>query len=126
MITCSHRSQFHLNAWTRCAVAQEPHANLCMLCTACFQCLKTDFVGSTNTINICLILSLYTFLFLSDSGCVCRGPSALLCQGAYNAVKTALKGVRNYIKWVMGQDCCAMGRLTVNRIPIDWRSSHCQ
>ena len=35
----------------------EAHANLCMLCTACFLMLKYNFVGSTNTINICLILS---------------------------------------------------------------------
>ena len=43
----------------------EVHANLCMLCTACFvQCLNTDFVGSTNTINYVLLLSTFTILFL--------------------------------------------------------------
>jgi hypothetical protein len=29
-------------------------------------------------------------IFIPVSGCVGRGPSALLCPGAYNAVKTAL------------------------------------
>jgi hypothetical protein len=28
--------------------------------------------------------------FIPPSGCVGRGPIALLCQGAYNAVKMAL------------------------------------
>ena len=55
-----------------------------------FLCLNTDFVGSTNTIkNICLILSTI-YIFIPVSGCVGRGPSALLCLGAYNAVKMAL------------------------------------
>jgi len=41
------------------------HANLCMLCTACFfLCFNTDFVESNNTINLCLILSTFTVLFL--------------------------------------------------------------
>ena len=48
-----------------------------------------DFVGSTNTIDISLILSTISF-FLPVSGCVGKGLSALLCPGAYNAVKTAL------------------------------------
>ena len=63
--------------------AQGPHANLCMLSMTCFfYCLiNTDFVGSTNTINICLILSTFTFLFLSVV--VQEGPPALLCKGAY-------------------------------------------
>jgi hypothetical protein len=34
-----------------------------------------------------------TYIFIPVSGCVGRGPSALLCLGAYDAVKTALKGV---------------------------------
>jgi hypothetical protein len=59
-----------------------------MLCIACFYCLNTDFVGSTNTIHVCLILS--TFSFIPVSGCVGIGTSALLCPGAYNAVKTVL------------------------------------
>jgi hypothetical protein len=67
-----------------------------LICVCCVQhvflCLNTDFVGSTNTIlDVCLILSTI-FIFISVSGCVgiCRGPSALLCPGAYNAVKMAL------------------------------------
>ena len=59
-----------------------------MLCTVCFYCLNTDFVGSTNTINVCLILS--TFSFIPVSGCVGMGPSELLCPGAFDAVKMAL------------------------------------
>jgi hypothetical protein len=47
-----------------------------------FKCLNTDFVGSTNTIlDICLIL-LTIYIFIPVSGCVGRGPSALLCPGA--------------------------------------------
>jgi len=58
-----------------------------MLCTTC--CLSTDFVGNTNTTNICLILSTI-YIFIPVSGCVGRGSSSLLCPGVYNAVKTAL------------------------------------
>ena len=50
--------------------------------------MNTDFVGSTNTINICLILSTFTVLF--QCGWVGMGLSALLCLGAYDAVKTSL------------------------------------
>ena len=41
-----------------------------------------------NSINICLIYR--PFIFIPVSGCVGRGPSALLCPGPYYAVKTAL------------------------------------
>jgi hypothetical protein len=44
---------------------------------------------STNTINLCLILSTI-YIFIPVSGCVGRDSSALLCPGAYNAAKTAL------------------------------------
>jgi hypothetical protein len=50
--------------------------------------LRTDFVGSTNTINMLNFIDIY--IFIPVSGCVGRGPSALLCPGAYNAVKSAL------------------------------------
>jgi hypothetical protein len=50
---------------------------------------NTDFVGSTNTINICLILSTF-YSFIPVSGYVGMGRSALLCPGANIAVKTAL------------------------------------
>ena len=63
------------------------HTNL-WLCTA-FYCLNTDFVESTNTINICLILSTI-YIFIPVSGCVGRGPSALLCPWTYNTVNAAL------------------------------------
>jgi hypothetical protein len=45
-----------------------------------YKCLNTDFVGSTNTINICLILSTI-YIFIPVSGCVCMGHSALLFPG---------------------------------------------
>jgi hypothetical protein len=51
--------------------------------------LNTDFVGSLNTINICLILPTI-YIFIHVNGCVGRGPSALLFPGAYDAVKTTL------------------------------------
>jgi hypothetical protein len=48
-------------------VGQLPEGPL-LICVCCvqhvFKCLNTDFVGSTNTINICLILSTLTVLFL--------------------------------------------------------------
>ena len=55
-----------------------------------FKCVSTDYVGSTNTVNICLILSTFTVLFLRVLAGVGRGPSTLLWPGTYNAVKTAL------------------------------------
>ena len=66
-----------------------PEVNICMLCTACFLCLNIDFLGSTYTINICLIL-MTIYIFIPVSGCVGRGPNGLLCPGAYDTVKTAL------------------------------------
>ena len=62
---------------------------VCMLCTASFECLNIAFVESTNVINICLIL-LTIYIFIHASGCVGRGPSALLFPGTYDAVKTAM------------------------------------
>ena len=48
--------------------------------------MNTDFAGSTNTINICLILlTIYSFIPVSGVG---RDP--LHCPRTYNAVKTAL------------------------------------
>jgi len=41
-----------------------------------------------NSINICLIYR--PFIFIPVSGCVGRGPSALLWPVAYNAVMTTL------------------------------------
>ena len=66
-----------------------PHVNLWMLCTACFLCINTDFVGSTNIINIWLIF-INIYIFIPVSGCVGRSPSALLCSWAYSVVKMAL------------------------------------
>jgi hypothetical protein len=56
----------------------------------------TDFLGSTNTINICLSLStIYSFIPLSD--CVGKDPSVLLCPETYATVKTALPAYGVYI-----------------------------
>jgi len=52
-----------------------------------FLCLKADFVGSANTINICLVLSTI-YIFISVSGCVGMGPSTLIFPGAYDALET--------------------------------------
>jgi hypothetical protein len=55
-----------------------------------------EFFGSTKqkktlmfhgTINICFIL-LTIYMFIPVSGCGGRGPSALFCPRAYNAVQT--------------------------------------
>ena len=57
-----------------------PMLILLMLCTVSmgfFLCLNTDFVSSTNTINVCLIV-------FTVNGCVDRG------SRGYIAVKTAL------------------------------------
>ena len=44
----------------------------------------------------CVLLKTKTiYIFFPASGCVHRGPSALLCPGAYTAVKTALDEVNN-------------------------------
>ena len=56
--------------------ANEPHANnLCI--RHIFLFLNTDFVGSINTRNICLILSTI-YNFISVSVCIDMGLSALL------------------------------------------------
>jgi len=49
----------------------------------------SDFVESTKTIDINLVVSTI-YIFIPVSGCVGRDPSALLCPGAYHAVKTTL------------------------------------
>jgi hypothetical protein len=77
--------QYRLNAWPRCAVAPEPHQHMgpMLIYVYCvchiFQCLNTDFVGSTITINM------FNFIghlhFFPASGCVCMGPSALISRG---------------------------------------------
>jgi hypothetical protein len=48
-----------------------------------FFMLNTDFVGSINTINICLISSII-YSFIPVSGCEGKGPSALFWPGTYN------------------------------------------
>ena len=58
-----------------------------------FLCSNTDFVGSTNTINICLYNVIDIYSFIHVSGYVGVGPSELLFLGAINTVKTALNTV---------------------------------
>ena len=69
--------------------AKEPHANLCMFCTACLLMFIHWFC--TNIMNISLILcNIYIVSSVSGCICTCRGPSVLIFPGVYNAVKTAL------------------------------------
>jgi hypothetical protein len=86
-------NQWHLNAWTQWAFPPvgdgEEHRTPMLIYIYCahhvFQCLNIDFVWSTNTINISLIVSII-YICIPVSGCVCRGPIALLWLEAYNAV----------------------------------------
>ena len=50
---------------------------------------NTDFVGNTNIILICLIVSTI-YVFIPVSGRVGKGLGAFHISGAYNAVKTTL------------------------------------
>jgi hypothetical protein len=52
-------------------------------------CLYTDFVGSTNTINI-MFKFIDFYSFIPVSGCVGMDHSALPYTGANNVVNTAL------------------------------------
>jgi hypothetical protein len=86
-------NQWHLNAWTQWAFPPvgdgEEHRTPMLIYIYCahhvFQCLNIDFVWSTNTINISLIISII-YICIPVSGCVCRGHIALLWLEAYNAV----------------------------------------
>jgi hypothetical protein len=69
--------------------AQEPHANLCMFCTACL-------VGSNSTINLCLIYR-HLVLFLWVVVLVWAQCAAL--SGAYNSVMTTLVGPIMLLWW---------------------------
>ena len=51
---------------------------------------SSDCVGSANTINILCNCIDPIYSFIPVSGCVGRGPSALLCTGVCNDVKTTL------------------------------------
>jgi hypothetical protein len=86
-------NQWHLNAWTQWAFPPvgdgEEHRTPMLIYIYCahhvFYCLNIDFVWSTNTINISIIVSII-YICIPVSGCVCRGPIALLWLEAYNAV----------------------------------------
>ena len=93
-------TQVPSNAWARWVVSWggHEHRGPVPICVCCVRhvfflmfihwlCWKY----CTNTIlDICLILSTI-YIFIHVSGCVGRGPSALLCPGAYYAAKTALE-----------------------------------
>ena len=49
-------------------------------------CLNTDFAGSPNTSNICLILSII-YIFIRVSGCVGNDPSPLVFPGPMMLVR---------------------------------------
>jgi len=83
LLASSTFNQCRLNAWAHlgsCRVPHEhrAHSKLYMLCTTC--CLSTDFVGNTNTTNICLILSTI-YIFIPVSGCVGRAPVHCFARG---------------------------------------------
>ena len=86
--------QCRLNAWARWAFASRPHEHRSpmLICVCCvwhvIKCLNTEFIGSTNTINICLILSTI-YIFIPVSGCVGRVSKHCFAR-VYGAVKTAL------------------------------------
>ena len=62
---------------------------VCVCRVSWFYGQNPHFIGSSNTINIGLIVStIYMFIPVSD--CVGRGPSELLCPGAYCDVRTTL------------------------------------
>ena len=75
------------------------YANLCMLCVACFLMFKLWFCWKYQY-NKYMFNFIDIYSFIHASGCVGISPSALLCLGAYNAVKTAL----TYIILIMEQN----------------------
>ena len=58
----------------------------------------------TKLIDICLILSTFSFIPVND--CVGMGPSGLLFPGAYYAIKTALG--RRSMKVSLENECLAV------------------
>ena len=88
-------AQCRLNAWAHWGNMGPMLIYVCCVQHA-FLCLNTHVVGSTNTINICLFF-MTIYLFITVSGCVGRVPSALFYPGAYNVVKTAVRGYLCYL-----------------------------
>ena len=53
--------------------------------------LNYKYLSLGNAYLACVLLKIMTiYISILVSGCVGRSPSALICPGAYNAVKTAL------------------------------------
>jgi hypothetical protein len=62
-------------------------------------CLNTDFVGSTNTRNICLILSTI-YSFISMSVCIDMGLSAVLWLGPILLIRRPLPYVIHHLHFM--------------------------
>ena len=69
--------------------ANRPHANLFMMCTACFFLMFKHWFCRKYQYNKYMFNFIDIYSFIPVSGCVDMGPSALLFPGGYNAVKTA-------------------------------------
>ena len=101
----------HMDPRTCWEVARGHHANLCCAMYCIFlihgnPCVNTDFVVSTNIINMFNFIDIYSFIPASD--CVGMGPSTLLCPGAYNAVKTTLGHLSDLIYCVIFSNISAI------------------
>ena len=60
-------------------VARGSHANICMLCTACFCFMFKHWFSWKYQYNKCMFNSIDIYSFIPVSGCVGMGPSAILC-----------------------------------------------
>ena len=87
-------NQCHLSTWAHWAVAMGPHkhrahANLGMFCMTCFLMFKHWFCWKYHY-NKYMLISSTIYISIPVSGCVGRGPCALLFPSDNNAVKMAL------------------------------------
>jgi len=119
--------QCRLSAWVHWAVAGGPtsigpHVNLYMLRTACFLMFNTDFVGSTNTIIIYLILSTI-YIFIPLSGCVGWGPSALFCPGPIMLLRRLCVWDQSLVDKRRFQDMWCQSRVDKRRLQDVWDQS---
>ena len=101
-------------AWAQWAVARWSHKqmNPMLIYVCCIQhnflFLNTDFVGSINTRNICLILSTI-YSFISVSVCIDRGLSALLWPGPILLIRRPWPYVIHHLHFMnIGQYCLCM------------------
>ena len=68
--------------------AYGPHADICMLCTACLLMVKHWFCWKYQY-NKYIFNFIDQLHFIPVSGCVGRGPMHYLLLGAYHVAKTA-------------------------------------